>query len=72
MGVIRNCYVGCKPIVGRFDRLFCSYIAELHIYATELLLNIPMGLAILNISAGCWKTRSSLVKKKLKVRNQPL
>jgi len=53
MGVIRNCYVGCKPIVGRFDRLFCSYIAELHIYATELLLNIPMGLEILNISAGC-------------------
>lgn len=46
MGVIRNRYVGCKAIVGRFDRLFCLCIAELHIYATELLLNIPLGLAI--------------------------
>ncbi len=43
MGVIRKRYVGCKPILGCFDRLFCSYIAELHIYATELLINIPPG-----------------------------
>ncbi len=43
MGVIRKRYVGCKPILGCFGRLFCSYIAELHIYATELLIKIPPG-----------------------------
>ncbi len=43
MGVIRKRCVGCKPILGCFGRLFWLYIAELHIYATELLINIPTG-----------------------------